>query len=106
MALTYAQSATLMRDPTYLGLVTVAVATYGNAILQEPATTPAHNARVQWAVRALQSPQQIAQQLQADCVLGAQTQAAGMNTSTPPGSAVSDSGIQSDLQAVVDLLIG
>lgn len=56
MALTYEESATLMRDQTFVGRVKVAILHYANYIYDEASGTVGHTSRVRWAQSVTANP--------------------------------------------------
>ena len=56
MALTYEESASLMRDATFVSRIKVACLTYAAYILGEPVSEPAHNTRLRWAQNTMSAP--------------------------------------------------
>jgi hypothetical protein len=94
MALTYAQSATLMKDPTFIDRVKVAVLKYANFILAEALTVPQHNARHRWAVSASLGPDSVAQIVAQPVVMDAQVQT--------DGGAITDANLQTSVEAVLN----
>jgi uncharacterized membrane protein affecting hemolysin expression len=94
MALTYAQSAALMTDATFVPRVKVAVLSYAGSILAEAQTTVQHNARRRWALLANASPDQFSAQIAQPVVMDPQVQT--------DGSAITDANLQASVQAVIN----
>lgn len=53
MAIDYATSADLMRDPVFLGRCRIAVLHFAGYISGEDPTTPAHTSRLKWSQSAI-----------------------------------------------------
>jgi hypothetical protein len=94
MALTYAQSATLMKDPAFIDRVKVAVLKYANFILAEAVTVPQHHARHRWAVSATVGPDSVAQVVAQPVVMDSQVQT--------DGSAITDANLQTSVETVLN----
>jgi hypothetical protein len=94
MALTYAQSAALMRDPTFVDRVKVAILKYANFILAEANTVAQHNARHRWAVSATVGADNVAQIVAQPVVMDAQVQA--------DGGAITDANLQTSVETVLN----
>jgi hypothetical protein len=94
MALTYAQSAALMTDSTFVPRVKAAMLQYASSILAEAQTTTQHNARRRWALLANASPDQLSAQIAQPVVFDPQVQA--------DGSAITDANLFASVQAVVN----
>src|ERR1700746_884036 len=56
MALTYQESADLMRDPVFISRIKVACLHFATYISGEAPTVPAHKTRVSWAEGVMGSP--------------------------------------------------
>ena len=94
MALTYAQSATLMKDPAFIDRVKVAVLKYASFILVEATNVPQHHARLRWALAALVGPDSVAQIVAQPTVMDAQVQT--------DGSAITDVALQTSVETVLN----
>jgi len=94
MALTYAESATLMKDASFVDRVKVACLKYADFIMGEDAATPAHSARVRWAQGAHTQPDTAAQNITPSTVMDPAVQGAG--------SAIDDAGLQSAVENAVN----
>ena len=97
MALTYEQSADLMKDGVFQGRIKVACLKYADYILNEPADTPGHSSRTKWASSTYTNPDYSAQQVQPPTVMDAAVQ--------DQGSAIDDAGLQSAVEGVVNKMI-
>jgi hypothetical protein len=97
MTLTYAESAALMKDPAFVDRVKVACLKYADFILNEAATAPAHNTRVQWARTTTQNPDSTAQTTAPPVVMDAQVQT--------DGAAITDAALQTTVETVVNKLM-
>lgn len=97
MALTYEESAALMQDMTFRGRVKVSVLKYADAIMIEAHTVPAHNARLRWAANTFQQPDMVAMQVHPPTVMDGAVQQAGAE--------ISDDGLQSSVEAVVNKML-
>src|SRR6266478_6020474 len=94
MALTYSQSAALMKDPTFIDRVKVAVLKYANSIVGEALTVPQHHARLHWAQSAIVGPDNVAQTLAQVTVMDTQVQT--------DGSAITDALLQGSVETVLN----
>ncbi len=94
MALTYSQSAALMKDPTFIDRVKVAALKFANYIVNEATITPQHHARLNWAHGVFAGPDSAAQNIAASAVMDPQVQT--------DGSAVSDANLQTSVETVVN----
>lgn len=97
MALTYEESAALMKDQQFQGRIKVAVLTFADYILGEVTTTPAHNTRFKWAQMAYQAPDQVASATQPGVVMDAAVQA--------EGAAITDQALQSAVENTVNKML-
>lgn len=95
--MTYEESAALMTDNTFRGRIKVAVLKYAGFILEEPASTTAHNTRVKWGQQTFQNPDMSAQQIQPVVVMDPAIQTGG--------SAIDDAALQSAVEAAVNKMI-
>src|SRR5262245_2636271 len=97
MALTYAESAALMKDPSFIERVKVACLKYADFILAEASTTTAHNTRLQWARTTISNPDSAAQMLTPPVVMDGQVQT--------DGSTITDAALQTTVETVVNKLM-
>lgn len=97
MALSYAESAALMKDPAFVDRVKVAALKYADFILNEASNTPAHNTRVRWAQTTETAPDSIAQSLTPPVVMDSAVQA--------DGDAITDTALQTTVETVVNKLM-
>jgi hypothetical protein len=97
MALTYEQSAGLMKDPAFVDRVKVACLKYADFILNEPASTPAHSTRIRWAQTTTTSPDNAAQTLAPPVVMDTQVQ--------QDGAAITDAALQTSVETTVNRLM-
>ena len=97
MALTYADSSTLMNDMNFRGRIKVAMLKFSTAIMNEPTATPAHNSRYKWAQQAMGQPDQWAATLQPSVVMDPNVQSAG--------STIDDATLQGAVEAVIATFI-
>lgn len=97
MALTYAESAALMKDQAFIDRVKVAVLKYADFILNEASSTPAHNTRTRWAQGATANPDSTAQQVTPPTVMDPAIQSAG--------AAITDTALQSAVEGVINKLM-
>lgn len=97
MALTYEQSAELMKDGVFIGRVKVSCLKYANYILGEDPATPGHSSRTKWAQSTFAQPDLIAQQIVSPVVMDAAVQA--------DGAAIADAALQSAVENTVNKMI-
>jgi hypothetical protein len=97
MALSYDETASLAQDLAFRGRIKVACLHFAKFILGEAVTVPAHNTRLRWAQRAIQSPDQVAQECQHNVVMEDQVQSAG--------SAVTDPDLQTATENAVNKML-
>ena len=97
MALTYDESAALMKDPEFQGRTKVSALKYADSIMLEASSVAAHNTRVRWAQGCMQQPDVTAQQLQPNVVMDAAVQSAG--------SDVTDAALQGAVESVVNKML-
>jgi hypothetical protein len=91
------QSAQLMTDPTFRGRVKVCCLKYADSVLISTTPVAQQTASVKWAFRCFQMPDTTAQDVQPSAVMDPKVQTAG--------SAVSDSDLQSAVEASVAKII-
>jgi hypothetical protein len=94
MALTYAQSATLMKDAAFVDRVKVACLKYAGSIMVESAATAQHNARRRWAVQTTGNPDGAAQGVAQPTVMDPQVQT--------DGGAITDANLQASVEATIN----
>ena len=94
MALSYEQSAALMRDAAFIGRVKVACLKYADYILLEAPTVPAHSTRIKWAQQTVQNPDAIAQAITPTVVMDAAVQ--------DQGATIDDAGLQSATENAIN----
>ena len=96
--MTYTESAQLITDPQFRGRVKVAVLTYAARILTSgPISGPGSNATIRWAQTALQSPDQVATQVQPATVMEPGVQEQGAN--------IDDGGLQFSVENAVNKIL-
>lgn len=98
MALTYQETADLMKDEVFRGRVSVACVNYARYITDEAASTAAHNTRYRWATQTMQSPEIAVNQVIPTVVTDAAVQDAG-------GAAITDAALQSAVETAVNKLL-
>jgi len=97
MALTYEQSADLMKDQTFRGRVGVACINFARYITDEDPATPAHSTRIRWAQTTLMSPEATVNQVTPTVVMDGAVQA--------DGAAISDANLQTAVETSVNKLL-
>jgi hypothetical protein len=97
MALTYEQSAELMKDGIFVGRVKVGCITFARYIMDEAASVPAHSTRIKWAQSTLTAPDASAQQITPTVVMDTAVQ--------QDGAAVTDTALQGAVESAVNKLI-
>jgi len=97
MALTYDESAQLMKDATFIGRVKVACLKFAESILNEATNVTAHNARVRWAQECYRNPDYQANQITPPTVMDPNVQGTG--------SAVTDPVLQGAVEAVINQIV-
>jgi|SRR5215510_3235347 len=97
MALTYEESAALMKDMTFQGRCKVAGLNYATSIMNEAPTVTAHNARMRWAQMMYLQPDAVAQQIQPPTVQDPGVQ--------QDGAAITDAALQLSVETVVNKMI-
>jgi hypothetical protein len=95
--MTYEESDTLMKDPTFRGRVKVACLKYADSIQNEASTVPAHNARLRWANGCWTNPDGTAAQTQPPTVMDPAVQA--------EGAAIADAALQGSVETVVNKML-
>jgi len=97
MALTYEQSAALMKDPAFVDRVKVACLKFADYILNEATGTAAHNTRVRWAQQTTSNPDSAAQQTTPPVVMDTAVQ--------EDGAEITDAELQTAVETVVNKLM-
>jgi hypothetical protein len=97
MALTYQESADLMRDAVFVSRIKVACLTFANYIMGEAPDVPAHNTRLRWAQNVMQNPDGTASNIAPAVVMDPNVQ--------EQGSAISDPDLQSATETAVNKLL-
>lgn len=95
MAMTYEESAALMRDNTFQGRVKVAAITYAQYLSLQPANS---GSKARWIQNTMSAPDMAAQQLTPGTVMNPNVQQAG-------GATVTDVDLQAAVQAVADVMM-
>jgi len=103
MAMTYAQSATLMKQQAFIDRIKVAVLKYSDSIMIEAVSVAAHNTRVRWAQGATANPDSTATQLAPPVTMDGAVQSAGVDGT---GNAlITDAQLQTVVETVVNKLM-
>ena len=97
MALTYDDSASLMKDPSFIGRIKVACLKYADYIINEAPDTPAHSARIRWAQTCNMNPDLTAQNLGPTTVMDDKVQA--------DGATISDGDLQSAVETAINKVL-
>jgi|SRR6187399_3189322 hypothetical protein len=97
MALTYEQSAELMKDPIFIGRVKVACLKFASFIYGEASTVPAHSTRIKWAQQTFNVPDVSAANVTPTTVMDPAVQA--------DGSAITDTALQSAVENAVNKML-
>lgn len=97
MALTYADSAALMTDMTFVSRIKIGCLKYADYIFGEDSTTAAHSSRMKWAQNVVLGPDVAASQITPTVVMDPAVQAAG--------SAIDDPGLQSAVENAVNRIL-
>src|SRR5262245_28266147 len=97
MALTYEQTADLMKDSVFRGRVSVACTNFARYITDEPASTPAHSTRIRWAQQTLLNPDIAVNQVIPTVCTDAAVQAAG--------AAITDPNLQTAVETAVNKIL-
>jgi hypothetical protein len=103
MALTYAESAALMKDAAFIDRVKVACLKYADFILNEAPNTPGHSSRYRWAQQTTSNPDSAAQMTTPPTVMDSAVQNAGLDTEGT--SAITDAALQSSVETVINRLL-
>jgi hypothetical protein len=98
MALTYQETADLMKDAVFRGRVGVACVNYARYITDEAATVPAHSTRYRWAQQTLIMPETAVSQVIPTVVTDSAVQDAG-------GAAITDPALQSAVETAINKLL-
>jgi hypothetical protein len=94
MALSYDDSATLMRDPSFVNRIKVACLKYADYITNEGPGVTAHWSRLRWAQSVVQAPDAVALNLAPIVVMDGSVQ--------QDGAAITDAALQSALEGAVN----
>jgi hypothetical protein len=97
MALTYEETADLMKDATFRGRVSVACVNFARYITDEASSTPAHSTRYKWAQQTLAVPEAAVNQVIPTVVTDTAVQA--------DGAAITDANLQSAVETAVNKLL-
>jgi len=97
MALSYDESATLMRDVSFVGRIKVACLHFATFILDEPSSTAAHNTRYRWAQNTLVDADAVATKVAPAVVMDPQVQT--------DGSSITDANLQSSVETAVQKML-
>jgi hypothetical protein len=97
MALTYQDSADLMRDPTFNSRIKVACLQFADYISGEAPTTPAHKTRVKWAQTVMDSPDGAASRIVSIVVMDPKVQS--------DGEAITDADLQTAVETAVNNML-
>lgn len=97
MALTYEQSAALMKDQTFRDRVSVACINFARYITDEAPNVPAHSTRIKWAQQTLVAPEPTLNQVIPTVVMDGAVQA--------DGTAISDANLQTAVETSVNKLL-
>src|SRR5262245_18680716 len=97
MALTYEDTAALMKDMDFRARISVACIHYADYIVAEAVSTPAHNTRYKWAQNTLIAPDVAAALVTPTVCNDAAVQQDGKN--------VTDAALQSATEAAVNKLL-
>jgi hypothetical protein len=103
MALTYAQTAELMKDAVFRGRVSVGCVNFARYITDEAASTPAHSTRIKWAQQTLLTPDIAVNQVIPTVVTDDAVQDAGLDADGT--SAITDPALQSAVETAVNKLL-
>jgi len=95
--LTYADSAALMVDATFISRIKVACLHFASYILGEDPGTAAHNSRTKWAQQAMQNPDGVASQISPGVVMDPNVQS--------QGATIADADLQTAVETTVNRLI-
>lgn len=97
MALTYADSAALMNDPSFISRIKIACLRFAEYVANEDTNVPAHNTRMRWAVGAIQAPDSAAAAITPMVVMDPNVQA--------EGGAISDADLQTAVETALNKLM-
>jgi hypothetical protein len=103
MALTYEQSAELMKNMIFVGRVKVACLTYARYISDEASDVPAHITRLKWANQVMTMPDATASQITPTVVMDGAVQEAAIDTDGD--STIDDPGLQSATENAVNKMM-
>lgn len=97
MALTYEESAALMKDVVFISRIQVACLKYATYIMDEPANTPAHSTRIKWAQNTTAAPAVAANYVAPTVVMDPAVQL--------QGAAINDAGLQSATENAINKML-
>jgi hypothetical protein len=97
MALTYEESADLMRDSIFISRIKVACLHFAAYISGEDPTTTAHNTRYRWAINTMNAPDTAAANITPTVVMDPNVQA--------QGAAILDVDLQTAVETAVNKII-
>lgn len=97
MAISYQDSADLMKDAVFQGRVKVAALRYATSIVIEQPDVPAHNTRVRWAQSMFQNPDQVTYQVTPIVVMDGAVQDAG--------ASITDAALQTATEYAINKII-
>lgn len=97
MALSYEQSADLMKDGVFQGRIKVACLKYADYIIGEPANVQGHSTRVKWAQQCMLLPDSAAQQVTPTVVMDVAVQ--------EQGATIEDAALQSATENAINKML-
>jgi hypothetical protein len=97
MALSYEESATLMRDATFISRIKVACLQFASYIYNEDVTTPAHSARLRWCSNTMSAPDTAANVIAPTVTMDPNVQASGAD--------ITDAALQTAVETAVNKFI-
>jgi hypothetical protein len=103
MALTYEQSAELMKNAIFIGRIKVACLKFASFIYGEASTVPAHSTRIRWAQQTFTMPDASASQATPTTVMDPAVQAADLDADGD--SAITDTALQSAVENSVNKML-
>jgi hypothetical protein len=103
MALTYEETANLMKDAEFRGRTSVACVNFARYISDEAPSTPAHSTRYKWAQNTLLMPEAAVSQVIPTVVTDSAVQDAGLDDAGT--SAITDPALQSAVETAVNKLL-
>jgi len=97
MALSYAESADLMKDAAFISRIKVACLTYASYIYNEASNVAGHSSRLRWAQNTMQAPDVSANAIAPTVVMDPNVQA--------QGAAITDAELQTAVENAANKLI-